>query len=320
MRAPISCVLYKEARSYDPDVINEKDVEWTKTLHVLGFNYDLWKAFVSGPGVYIDRGRVDVENGHDPNALGADVPSMVCYSRNHKTIFPFHRCCYEILAKCLTGSFDDGKLEKDLLFSVMEKLAPITEHLLLGIDYGTVSGMHRHFWESHAGYELVVSQPRDVPGASEAVLSMLGSDAFKTTYARADLGSRVRHDPFYKTPYDIAHSICSYVSDTDVTNLAMASYHVHVLLQNNNQFWGPRTRSSLPWFFELQELLEQDQTLLETNDDQRVFQWAERVTRPEKWLTGPFMGVANRRRIWSVCEQLGEKYKEFQIDHDTSDV
>lgn len=254
----------------------------------------------------IDRGIVDVEDGDDPNALGADIPSMICYSRDHETIFPFHWCCYEILAKCLTGSFDDGMLDKDLLFRIMGRLTPVSDHLLSGIDYGIVSGMQGLFRESHAGFEVVVSHPRDVPGAIEAVLSMLDSNAFKPMYARADIGNRVRHDPLSRIPYDIVHIICGLISDTDLINLARASYHVHVLLRNNNQFWRERLRDPLPWFFEFQELLEEDQTLLQTNDAQRVLQWAERVTRPEKWVAGPLMGIANRRRIWSVCEQLGE--------------
>jgi hypothetical protein len=31
---------YDEGRSYDPEIISEADVEWTATLHVLGFNPD----------------------------------------------------------------------------------------------------------------------------------------------------------------------------------------------------------------------------------------------------------------------------------------
>ncbi|KAI3391427.1 hypothetical protein diail_7378 [Diaporthe ilicicola] len=315
---------YDEAQSYDPDVVSEDDAKWTETLHVLAFNSESEQAFVSGPGNYNDYGSVSVEEGDDPNALGSDLDSMFCYSRfDSEPIFPFHWCCYEILAKFLTGSFDDGKLDKNLLFSVMEELATDHSCSLWVLDYDIVGHMQGQWWENHAGFELLVSPPRGMPGVSEVILSMFETGALKPMSGKIDLGGRVRKDLFAKTSYDIIHRICIFASDADLANLGRASWPVHLLLRNNNQFWRQRLWSSLPWFFELQELLEQDDTLLQTNDGQRVFQWAERVTRPEKWLTGPLMSVANRRRIWSVCEQLGEIYwlrEEEQNDPDMSDV
>lgn len=214
-----------------------------------------------------------------------------------------------MLAKCLTGSFNDASLDKDLLYSIMHELSPYDGSALTGVDYGVVSDMQGQFWQNLAGYEFVVSHPRDVPGANEVILSMFASDAFRSGSSCADLRSRVLDDSFGRIPYDIVHKISSFISDEDLVNLARASWPVHALLQNNHQFWSQRLRTScFPWFFELRELLEQDNTRLQTNNAQLIFQWAERMTRPRKWLAGPLMGVANRRRIWLACEQLGEMY------------
>lgn len=32
------------------------------------------------------------------------------------------------------------------------------------------------------------------------------------------------------------------------------------------------------------------------------------LTRPKKHMRGSFMGLANRRRIWSLCKQIADLY------------
>ncbi|GME25856.1 F-box domain [Neofusicoccum parvum] len=48
---------YDEEYSYDPAILSDEDIEWTSSLHILGFNPDannVTKAFVAGPGFYGD--------------------------------------------------------------------------------------------------------------------------------------------------------------------------------------------------------------------------------------------------------------------------
>lgn len=280
------------------------------------------RAFVSGEGTYQDYGGVDVDIGDVTNAEDIDLGWATCYGNqdnNCDAIFPFHWCCYELLSKCITGSFDDDDLDKDLLYSIMQDLLVDFGRSFEKIDYGDASHMQDQFWQAVPGYEYLVSHPRDVPSANEAVLSIFASDAFKQRSSSNDLGRRVRSDPFLRTPYDIICRIAGFISDDDLVNLNRASWPIHALLQNNDQFWRQRLKASFPWFFELRELLERDQTLLQTNNPQRIFQWAERLTRPEKWMTGPLMGLANRRRIWSACEQLNDFYrKKEEVENDDS--
>lgn len=326
-----------EDRTYDRDVVSAEDVQWAATLHVLALNPDSerekrsvpqmcdripsavrpyltsqrHRAFVSGPGSYGDYGRVSVESGYDPNAEGADLTDASCYDDVDSQcgpLFPFHWCCYEMLVKHITGSPIDSGLDKDLLYAIMDSLSPGSGGPLADLDYGDAGDMQSQFWEIVAGYEYLVSNPRKVPAAAYVVSSMFSLGAFKTRSSCTDLESLVRVDPFMRLPYDIIYKISGFISDEEVVNLARASWPVHSLLRDNSQFWRHRLRASLPWFSELWELLEQDQTLWQSNNAQLIFQWAERMTRPRKWLTGPLMGVANRRRIWSVCEQLGEIY------------
>lgn len=265
---------------------------------------------MAGPGQYLEFSLVTIDESSDPNADGVDIGNLQCYCswESEEPVFPFHWCCYEILAKHLTGSFDVGKLDKDLVYSIMRDLTVDYGKVLRDTDYGDASWMHEEYWRVSPGYEYLVSHPRDVPGAKETMLSLLGSSKFEKLSSEIDPGQRVRSDPFMKLPYDLICGVTSMLEDRDLLNLMSASWPVHGLLRNTRQFWQQRLKTSIPWFFELHELLEHDQTLLQAIDPKRILLWAERMIRPKRWITGPFLGVANRRRIWYVCEQLGERY------------
>jgi hypothetical protein len=65
----------------------------------------------------------------------------------------------------------------------------------------------------------------------------------------------------------------------------------------------------LPWLWELDELMAS--TTLPPNFDYKgLFLWLDSSTMPEIGIYGPLMGIANRRRIWGVCQQLLPLYKE----------
>ncbi|ROW17103.1 hypothetical protein VPNG_01391 [Cytospora leucostoma] len=301
---------FDEDHSYDPEVISAVDVDWNKTLHVLGSNPEATgtsKAFVSGPGYYLEWCSFNAEQGSDPSAEGFDLDSTILYqswAADEEPVFPFHWCCFELLVRFCTGSFDVDKVDKDLLYGIMRELAPNDCRVLEDIEYGAAGYMQEQFWRTLAGYEFLVSNPRDAPGVDELVLSMFGSRSFEPLISNDDIGERVRSDPFSRLPYDLVYTISTMLEDGDLLNMANASWPVHALLRGVGQFWRQRLQSHMPWFFEMHEVLDRDQTLLHASDPKRIYLWAEKITRPKRWMTGPLMGVANRRRIWKVCEEI----------------
>ncbi|KAJ4393170.1 hypothetical protein N0V93_002377 [Gnomoniopsis smithogilvyi] len=303
-----------EYGTYDCDIVSEADIKWIETLHVIGANdaeSGVSKVFISGPGRYLDYGGVNVEAGSDPNIEGADVDTMSCYrdDDNEETIFPFHWPCYELLTRCITGSFAIDQLDKDILFSVMRDLGPDIGSSL-ELDYGAVSLFQGQYFETCAGYEFIVSHPRDVPGIDGTILAMLEAKAFKPVVADVALAPLVQIDPFMTIPYDNIHQICTFLAHTDVVNLSNASWPVHRSLRKNDQFWRARVRTHLPWFFELHNHLNRLDTMFAMCDldFKKLFLWAEKMTRPKRWTKVPWMGMAKRRNTWEVCEQLKEKY------------
>lgn len=304
---------FDEDNAYDPEVISEQEVSWVESLYVLGFHPEAKgasKAFLGGPGRYTDYGGAEVEEGSVPNADGIDAGMLNCYHswESDDPVFPFHLCCYEILVKHHTGSFDVGKLDMDLMYSTMREFTTDDCRVLEGIDYGAASFMQEQFWVVSPGYEYLVSHPRDLARVEEVVLSMFGSNGFKALVSDTDPVERVRSDPFTMLPYDLIYQISTMLGNEDLLSLMRASWPVHAVLRDVGQFWQQRIRTTMPWFFELHQILEEDQTYLQENDPKRILLWGEKMTLPREWMTGPFLGVANRRRIWSVCEQLGEVY------------
>lgn len=62
----------------------------------------------------------------------------------------------------------------------------------------------------------------------------------------------------------------------------------------------------MPWFWELEGIF--DEQLSDEIDFKAMYLWLDKLTAPTFAKQGPFMGIANRRRIWNVCEQIKEHY------------
>lgn len=112
-------------------------------------------------------------------------------------------------------------------------------------------------------------------------------------------------DWFTRLPAEMIYEIVTCLPIENVSALMRASTHVNNICQDNI-FWKQLIRSSiLPWFWELRHIFH----LISGNINyKRLFLWLEHITRPRFGMKGPFMGVANRRRIWNVCEEVGVMY------------
>jgi hypothetical protein len=154
-----------------------------------------------------------------------------------------------------------------------------------------------------------VCDPGPRLGFEKVLQSMMPAVLFEWAPISLDLTHEVRNDPWAALPYDILHDIFDQLSTQDTTSLMIASWHV-LTSTRNTEFWRHLLRRRiLPWFWELHSLVT-NATLPLTFNYKQLYLWLDRVTTPEISLKGPFMGIANRRRIWAVCEQLAPLYKE----------
>lgn len=204
-----------------------------------------------------------------------------------------------------------SKLDKDRLYNVMSDLIQDYQHHL-DLDYGNpFPEVEQAYWESNPGEEIFALSPSSTPLLQDTLNAILESSDFKLLYAHQELGLRVRHDIFSKLPYDLIYKISCLLPPQTLLDLSKASWEVNFTLRNNDSFWIERIRSDMPWFFELQETLDNPDAMQGKNY-KGLFMWADKITTPKLWMSGPFMGLANRRRIWTPCQQLRNKYLRWE--------
>ncbi|KAK0637839.1 hypothetical protein DIS24_g10413 [Lasiodiplodia hormozganensis] len=278
----------KEFRGYDPEIVSPEDVEWTYQAQVLGFN---------------------------PKATGVD--NYRVYDATQTPCYPIHEPCFKLLTQVLCGTDNADHLDKDSLYHITSSLI---EWGLPALDYGEPSQRYDQCWWSNPGEEMMVTYPLSNTSFTLLLRNTVSTDDFAlpsplTTAAAAtsaSLSSRVRDDPFTLLPYDITHQIALLLPAESVLALARASYPVHAAIRDgraNPGFWRQALRRCMPWFTELHTLMRHGTVDEESTDYKGLFLWLEMSTRPRRGLAGPFMGVANRRRVWGVCEQYDALYQ-----------
>jgi hypothetical protein len=250
-----------------------------------------------------------IKTGKDPRDTQADSFPVYHAYEPEKDIpaFPMHDCCCNLLTRCLATK-ETSKIDKDILHEVMlqnkEELARELE-----LDYGQIEGPEQ-FWECHAGEEWAVADPAAKPGVEEVVKSMLPAKLFEQPSASSlDLGHKVRHDALTVLPYDVLHGIFAQLSIKDTLSLLKASWHVFDSTRDP-AFWKLMIRLHIiPFFWELDGLLKTT-TFPNTFDWRGAFQWLDEITKGTFGMEGPLMSIANRRRIWGVCQQIAPMYYE----------
>lgn len=247
--------------------------------------------------------------GKDPRDTGAE--SHPAYYANEPETdipsFPTHEACFKILTRCLATE-DRAKVDKDILYAVMQQnMEDLARHLTL--DYGSIDGAQQ-FWECFAGEEWSVADPATKPGIDEVVKSMLPAKLFDQLSAPPlNLAHKVRQDPLTTLPYDVLHGIFVQLSLKDTLSLMKASWHVFESTREP-AFWRLMIRVNIVSFFwELKDLFK-NTTFPDTFDWKGAFQWLDEITKGTFAMEGPMMSIANRRRIWSVCQQLAPLYHE----------
>ncbi|KLJ06740.1 hypothetical protein EMPG_17772 [Blastomyces silverae] len=217
--------------------------------------------------------------------------------------FPFHWCCFEILTRVVTGSTATGSIDKDILYRSMIGLSPPYARSL-SISYGTLLGVEQ-FWASVPGEEYAVTHPTIIPGFEEVLRTLILEKTFKITSPnRLNLTHKVRWDPFSIFPYDLLYSVLSFLPGDSILAFMAASWPVYSATRHP-PFWKQLMYWGMPWFWELHKVVREHPTDL---DYKNLYLWLDTATVPKYGMDGPFLGIANRRRIWDACTQLAERY------------
>jgi hypothetical protein len=115
-------------------------------------------------------------------------------------------------------------------------------------------------------------------------------------------------DIFNKLSPELRHEVFKLLPAGSILALKAASLAMHTTTLSR-EFWKHRLRSEMPWLWEIhdidvfqsQELEDKTSKLL--LDIQKKSQY---TSKNDDYI----FGLANRRRIWGVCEQIQSRYLE----------
>ncbi|KAF3394026.1 hypothetical protein F1880_005532 [Penicillium rolfsii] len=262
-----------EEGSYRYDVLIDYDLGWLDKLCALGFNSD-----ASGN-----------DNYHDFAEIG----------KPH--VYPFHPICYQdILLRCLNQG-NQEQIRRDVLWNVLEGL---NQYVRLQLSYGEPEPLDQQFWCEEKGHEILVVNPVTIPQI-DADLDFIKQSLDQRA---SPSQSPPREDIFDKLPYELRHEIFTLLPSGSILALKAASWSMHITTLSC-EFWRDKLKAEIPWLWEIHEV--------------NVFHSQESEERASKVLLDIhkkstytsenddyIMGLANRRRIWGVCEQIRARYLE----------
>jgi hypothetical protein len=239
----------------------------------------------------------------DPNDTGAtEHPCYYSFNPGETAAFPFHDACLEIFARSL--GLRDAKIENDVLYDVMESHRSASDSVrYLDLDYTHLEGAEQ-FWQCYSSLEYCVADPSPTSGLVKIVQDSMPMELLSSRPSAFDFLHKVRHDPLDMLPFAVIHNIFEHIDINDALALRQASWHVFQWTRSDTIGFGKQMiRLHLsPWFWEVDDFVSSiDDPAF---DFTRFFLWLEAVTEPKVGMEGPFLGIANRWRIWDTCRQL----------------
>lgn len=292
-----------------------------------------------------DYGEVCLESFCSHKALpGLIVGRASTYDvRDRESLIPFHLKCFELFQQVLVfktghqfktrllldGSWEQvtpcRNLDKSLLYGLLWELIGKTGQCLQ-ISYGQPEPSLDYMWVAEPDMELHVADPNQKNDLIRGIIhnAWLRINHHASNEIRNSTQATEQHDPFVQLPFEILLIITSALNASSVMSLLHASPYAHRIFDGNELFWTRQFQQHMPWFYEMRDYLSESLgpantgtrdlvSSLDTNPShrgslRRFFAWANHITTPRVGMTGPFMGVGNRRRIWGVCAHLVDLY------------
>ena len=115
-------------------------------------------------------------------------------------------------------------------------------------------------------------------------------------------------DIFNKLPYELRQQIFSLLPLASVLALRAASWSMHTT-QLPEKSWKKRLESDLPWLWEVHDIDMTGSQKLEAKLS-KIMAKLEEKSQYRDGEVNYIPGLANRKRIWMVCEDIRDVYHE----------
>lgn len=175
----------------------------------------------------------------------------------------------------------------------------------LEIDYGAISPEMEQYWGCMRGKEALAMDPAtpiDFPGLFKSVSVLSHSDSQRLAIEKSSQG----HDSFEVWPPELLVKLMLLLPGDSVDNLRASSRRIASIPLGNN-FWRPRVRRDMPWIYELASL--ESSMLSKTVDWKAAYKLLDEKSR--LFGKSSVLGLANRRRMWKICETIAQVYWKF---------
>lgn len=120
-------------------------------------------------------------------------------------------------------------------------------------------------------------------------------------------------DPFGRLSTEILWTVAFHLPVGTITSLVTASPFFRKATRGNT-FWKGYFRREMAWAWDVLAAV-MAQTEPTKIDYGRLCLWLDRMATPKFGARGPFLGLANRRRIWSVCQKVANQYLHYMINN-----
>jgi hypothetical protein len=115
-----------------------------------------------------------------------------------------------------------------------------------------------------------------------------------------------KQDIFNKLPYETRQEIFKLLPAASVLALKAASWAMHTTAISRD-LWKSKLRSEMPWVWEVHDI----DLFLSQELEGSASKFLLLLEQKSRYTVGQddcILGLANRRRIWSVCEQIRSRY------------
>jgi hypothetical protein len=230
---------------------------------------------------------------------------------------PLHHSCSELLAKFLdysVGTTPSSYL--GVLFRALRSFHDEASKVYRGkIKYGRITKQQGQFWYPtistksfaydpfHTSPELL-NYYQNLPEVERVPKE---DNDCKVCYIKATLET----DLFSKLPPELLMMILIHLPVQSIRNLRHSSVAI-TRLRLPGSFWKEKLKRDMPWLWDF------------------PYQEAEQTSRNLNWLKifndiyigsqgngrSPFLSLANRHRVWRICEQIAPRYADFQAERE----
>ena len=159
----------------------------------------------------------------------------------------------------------------------------------------------------------MVANPVEIPQLDADFDSIMKSQDKKAGQDQNPQGK----DVFDRLPPELRHEVFKLLPAGSILALKAASWVMHTTTLPR-EFWKHRLRSEMPWLWEIHDVDVFQSQELEDKASKLLLDIpvkSQYTSKNDDYI----LGLANRRRIWGVCEQIQSLYFEKLKDISNAD-